>query len=91
MVQVLQFRIVAADQVELPVSVPVLKLLFPLYGVLRAGIGLGVNEFREVVAFRKAFDLAPSVLADALPEFARDADVKHGSSPVHEDVDPVLV
>ena len=83
-------RVVSLDQVDLPLTMPVLQLLLAQDRMLHIAQHLVVDEMMDLVPGRKATRSAVAMLPQLLHQVGRNADVKRPSRLACVDVDAEL-
>ena len=82
MVQIDPIRIEGIDQLQLPVTLPLLHLRLALPGILQIFVKFLPNEEVAALVFSVAIKMAIFMLVDAQRKFAGDAKVGFSSAPV---------
>ena len=88
-VEVLPVGIGCLDQVDLPLSAPLLQLLLARNSVPHVDVTLRVDQTPNAIAIRVLAASPGSVLVDATAEIVCHANVERAARPAGEDVDPV--
>ena len=87
LVQIVPRRVVIADEVQLPFSLPRLELLLAADGLLNVVEAFEMDQTGDIVFFYEFGALAGAVLVDASNNVTRHADVERAVGLAGEDVD----
>ena len=85
--QIMPIRVLAFDQVDLPLPVPVLQLLLPRNGGGHIGEHFEAHEQVDTISVGEAWSLAFAVLPEPCRQIAGDPDVKCAVRFAGKDVD----
>jgi len=88
--QIYPLRVFAFDQVDLPLPVPALELLFPEDSALHVAEHLEAHEAMDTVSAGKAGDAARPMLMQARDQVRRDADVERPVGLAGQNIDARL-
>ena len=84
---VIPVRIVPLDQVDLPLTLPVLQLLLAQDGLLHVPEELIAEEEVRLVSAGEAAAVSLAMLPNPFNQIGRDADVRHPARFAREDID----
>lgn len=85
--QVNPFRVVALDQLDFPIPVPVFQHLLPLNGTFNAVTRFEINQLCDIVFLCEARHRMRSVFVNASHKIVGHADVKRAVLSARENVD----
>ena len=85
--EIVPIRVVALNQIDLPLAMPVLQLLLACDRLFHGAKQFVAHQAMHRVLFCKAVDFAVSMLPKTSDKIARDADVKRAAGRAGEDVD----
>src|ERR1700676_1703460 len=87
--EVAPFRVIALNQLDLPVTLPLLQLLLPADCLVRAIIGFDVNKAIDAVGFDKGRTFAIAVFRQTLLQGIGHPDIQGPMSSARENVDEI--